>query len=212
MTKATDCCKKKEKEAQLMSEQQEIEFKTLLTAEEHKKICHFYHLIETDFKLQTNCYFDTVDKKLHQKGWGLRIRRYPDHGELTLKTPAKNGLLETTDSLSLKQTEQLIQQEKILTNGTVANKLLKEDIAPSQLILLTQLTTKRAEFEIDTGLLAIDESWYGLCHDFELELEVADSTQGKQDFLELLQKWKITYQPAQNKITRALLAKEKNEF
>ena len=55
-------------------------------------------------------------------------------------------------------------------------KLSDLNIDPASLIQTGKLTTKRAEFPIEEGLLAIDESWGDNLHDFELELEVGDAS------------------------------------
>ncbi len=90
----------------------------------------------------------------------------------------------------------------------MADKLAEYAITAKDLILFAELTTKRAEFSIDEGLLALDESWYTNQHDYELELEVENSEKGKQDFKMLLDKFDITYRPAKNKIERAAYAQQ----
>ncbi len=186
-----------------MSQQLEIEFKAMLRKAEYLKICNYYALKGSDFHTQTNVYFDHPNHLLKEKKWALRIRLLEDHGELTLKTPSSAGRIETTDKLSLLQTQELITNRHILTNGFVAEKLRQAAIDPASLIPTAKLTTKRAEFLIDQGLLAIDENWYGTQHDFELELEVTDPQKGRSDFLKLLTHWQIPYRPSQNKIARA---------
>jgi uncharacterized protein YjbK len=187
-----------------MSKQVEIEFKTLLTQAEHQKVIAFYQLTSSDFHTQTNLYFDTADQQLKQNKFGLRIRMTSDKAELTLKTPLKEGLLETTDLLSIKEATDLKDKQMILQKGAVADRLMAEQIDPASLKPFAELTTRRAEFPISEGLLALDESWYGQCHDYELELEVAEASSGKQAFFTLLDKLGIVYQPAKNKIVRAL--------
>ena len=76
----------------------------------------------------------------------------------------------------------------------------------SELQLLAQLKTARIQIVLPIGELALDESWYGNNHDYELELEVSEAMQGKQDFLNLLEEFQIDYQPAKNKIVRAFEA------
>ena len=142
-----------------MTHQVEIEFKTLLTREEYQRVIAFYQLDRSAFHTQTNLYFDTLDHQLKQKKFGLRIRTTEDKAELTLKSPLKEGLLETTD------------------------------------------------------ILALDESWYGQSHDYELELEVSEASSGKRAFLSLLDRLHISYRPAKNKIIRALEEKlSKKEY
>ena len=167
--------------------------------------------MDDDFYNQKNCYFDTPTQDLQKKKFGLRIREYQTYGELTLKTPAVHGLLETTDTLTIQQTKQLINEQKILASGAVADVLIKHQIQPKDLHMTAQLTTKRAEIQLPEGLLALDESWYGNGHDYELELEVA-SIHEKENFEKILSRWRIDYQPAPNKIMRALNeARQQNE-
>ena len=80
------------------------------------------------------------------------------------------------------------------------------NIDPASLIQTGKLTTKRAEFPIEEGLLAIDESWGDNLHDFELELEVGCIC-GKNCFYKFLKRFSLPYRPAKNKIQRMLEAK-----
>ena len=79
-------------------------------------------------------------------------------------------------------------------------------IQPDQVRLLADLKTARIQIDLPIGELALDESWYGKNHDYELELEVSEASKGKQDFLDLLAEFGIRYQPAKNKIVRAFEA------
>ena len=187
-----------------MTKQIEIEFKTLLTQEAYQRVIAFYQLAPSAFHTQTNLYFDTPDNQLKQKKFGLRIRMMEDKAELTLKSPLKEGLLETTDSLSINEAVTLRENQTILQTGTVAAFLREAQIDPAAVKPFAELTTRRAEFNVPAGVLALDESWYGQAHDYELELEVAEASSGERAFLALLEELDITYQPAKNKIHRAL--------
>ncbi|KAF1296392.1 adenylate cyclase [Enterococcus sp. JM4C] len=191
-----------------MSENLEIEFKTLLTESDYQAICQLYQLGEQDFHSQTNIYFDNQTSDLKEKQMGLRIRLLPTYAELTLKSPAKEGLLETTDKLTLSQAQDFLLKDSLPTFGAVYDFLKNASIDCRTLKSIGKLTTKRAEFSIEEGLLALDESWYGHAHDYELELEVADYAVGKKQFEHLLSRLSISYQPAKNKIQRML--EEKN--
>lgn len=187
-----------------MAKTREIEFKSMLTENEFAMLCQHYQLTSDTFKTQTNCYFDTEDYKLRSLGWGLRIRLYADRGELTLKVPAaEGGLWEYTDALTLETAQTLRTQGTCLHTGAVADKLQEAGLSATEVKLLADLTTKRAEFSIPEGLLALDENFYGTTHDFELELEVSDPVHGQAAFLQLLQQLHLTYRPAENKISRA---------
>lgn len=190
-----------------MTEQIEIEYKTLLSKKQYTQLIAHYQLTTQDFKTQVNHYFDTPDQQLRSLGFGLRVRTTTVYDELTLKTPIENGLLETTDQLTNAETAEILHSGNILRTGAVAKRLLAASIEPMAIVPLATLTTKRAEFSIPEGLLAIDHSWYGEKEDFELELEVSDPIEGKQAFLTLLDTFNIHYQPAKNKIERAMSEK-----
>lgn len=188
-----------------MSEQIEIEYKTLLTAEQFQAIKAKYAPNQAAF-VQENYYFDTPHFDLKHKHCGLRIRRTENSAECTLKTPLSEGLLETTDKLTIQEAEEWLSAKKVPNKGSVAEKLTTLDISISELQLLAQLKTARIQIVLPIGELALDESWYGDNHDYELELEVPEANQGKQDFLSLLEEFQIDYQPAKNKIVRAFEA------
>lgn len=187
-----------------MTEQIEIEYKTLLSKNQYTQLIAHYQLTAQDFKTQVNHYFDTPDQQLRSLGFGLRVRTTAVYDELTLKTPVENGLLETTDQLTNAETAEILHSGNILRTGAVVKRLLAASIEPMAIVPLATLTTKRAEFSIPEGLLAIDHSWYGEKEDFELELEVSDPIEGKRAFLTLLDTFNIHYQPAKNKIERAM--------
>ncbi|MFV0560068.1 MAG: CYTH domain-containing protein [Enterococcus sp.] len=189
-----------------MAQNIEIEFKTLLSEKEYLHLLDIYAISEKDFHKQTNVYFDTPTQELKNKNCGLRIRLLDTSAEFTLKTPEKTGLLETTDILTLKQANEYILENALPANGEVAQKIAELGIQLDTIQTIGQLTTKRAEFAIDEGLLAIDESWARNLHDYELELEVQQTTSNRENFLNLLEKHGISYKPADNKIKRMLTA------
>lgn len=194
-----------------MSQAIEIEYKTLLTATEYEKLVTDFSLSDTLFFTQTNVYYDTPDFKLKALGMGLRIRLLENRGELTLKSPlteANAGLLETTDTLTHEEATSLVNQEQILLEGAVANFLNEKGIQPTDLMVHAALKTKRVEVQLNPdALLVLDESWYHGKHDYELELEVSESTEGKRVFKDLLNQYGIIFKTSENKIARALKAK-----
>lgn len=189
-----------------MPEQIEIELKTLLTYEEYQRCIDYWQLHTEQAFTQSNSYFDTPDFKLKHLGCGLRIRTLANQAELTLKTPLTEGLLETTDHYSLAEIQPSLKQKTIPRQGAVARKLQSLGIELDELHLLAELTTKRYQFNLEIGEIALDESWYHQQHDYELELEVADYTKGKLAFEKLCQQLSINYKPATNKIARAFQA------
>ncbi|EOL43699.1 CYTH domain-containing protein [Enterococcus caccae] len=189
-----------------MSENLEIEFKTLLSREEFSRTVDYFQLKEEQFFTQINYYFDSVDFQLKKRHMGLRVRVLSNNAEITLKVPEKVGLLEINDMLSIQDANMIIESASLPDFGNVYNKLKDLGIDKNDLRLIGSLTTKRAEIKLPQGLLALDESWYNEQHDFELELEVDDATDGKKDFLALLDTLKIKESPSPNKIQRMMLS------
>ena len=187
--------------------QLEIEFKSLLHEKDYLRLCDYYQLTAKNYHTQTNVYFDTADQQLRNLKCGLRIRKYDTYGEITLKTPQAVGLLEITDQLTLEETNDWIARQSLPSTGAVADELKRLAIELSNLTVLAELTTKRAEFAIAEGLLALDESWYGNAHDYELELEVTDAALGKKAFENYLEDHHLPFIPAENKIVRAVKEK-----
>ena len=85
-----------------MSEHLEIEFKTLVSPQDFKRLIDHF-AIQNGLFTQTNHYFDTDDFQLKAQRMGLRIRVLADRGELTLKVPAPEGLLEINDPYRLRR-------------------------------------------------------------------------------------------------------------
>ncbi|MFD2304981.1 CYTH domain-containing protein [Enterococcus termitis] len=192
-----------------MSENLEIEFKTLLSKKEFLHTANFFNLNEHHFFTQTNHYFDTDDFQLREKYIGLRVRTLSKKAEITLKIPDTVGLMEINDSLSTAQAQAIIDSGSLPTFGAVYDKLIALGINIKDLRLIGNLTTKRAEKKLPQGLLALDESWYNEQHDFELELEVSDAISGKKEFLLLLDTLNIKEKPSPNKIQRMMLSSKK---
>lgn len=194
-----------------MSQEIEIEFKTLLTETDYLTLIADQALTEDDFFSQTNSYYDTPNFDLKKQGMGLRIRLREAQAELTLKSPLDDqvGLLETTDYLPLDLAESLVKEQKILSEGNVADFLMTRGIAVDQLVTYANLTTKRAEVQLTPEtLLVLDESWYHGKHDYELEMEVTEAATGQLFFDNFLKKNAIVYQPAKNKVQRAFEANQ----
>ncbi|XUD13090.1 hypothetical protein IGJ55_002271 [Enterococcus sp. AZ170] len=189
-----------------VSENLEIEFKTLLSIEEFSRAVDYFQLKKEHFFTQTNYYFDSTDFQLRKRYMGLRVRILSNHAEITLKIPEKVGLLEINDALSIKEAHSIVESATLPSFGNVYNKLNSLGIDQNDLRLIGDLTTKRAEKKLPQGLLALDESWYNEQHDFELELEVSDADKGRKDFLVLLDTLTIKESPAPNKIQRMMLS------
>ncbi len=147
-----------------MSENLEIEFKTLLSIEEFSRVIDYFQFKEEQFFTQINYYFDSADFQLRKRRMGLRVRVLSDNAEITLKIPEKVGLLEINDALSVEEAKAIVESATLPTIGNVYNKLNQLGIDQSDLRLIGSLTTKRAELKLPQGLLALDESWYNEQH------------------------------------------------
>lgn len=177
----------------------EIEYKTLLTMDEFKRLDSLYQHIKPIN--QTNYYIDTPDFALKSKRLSLRVRTYSDRAELTLKIPQTVGNLEHNQDLTLEEVKEL-KQTFTLPQGLIYDKLLAQGVAIDQLGILGHLTTRRREVTLPIGLLAIDSNRYAHITDYELELEVADAEQGEKDFQAFLDQYQIAFKYAKSKVAR----------
>lgn len=190
-----------------MSQEIEIEFKSMLLEEEYLALKEAYSFQPSI--LQTNYYFDTPNFDLKHQHMGLRVRTFETSGEITLKTPAEQGLLETTDTLDGQAFQDFLKTMRFPTAPNVYSMLEKQHIDTSLIISpFASLTTERMEAEFGNGiLLCLDCSHYYGKTDYELEIEVPHHKEGKQFFNTFLAKHHLPYRPAQNKIQRAKEAK-----
>lgn len=182
-----------------MTQEVEIEFKSMLTKDEYDALLNAYGLTDK-VNWQANDYFDTPAFELKNHGAALRIRE-KKHGQvLTLKQPHEVGLLETHATITETEAENLFKY------GIIHDDQMKEALASFHLSgpleHLGRLETKRAEFETPEGLIVLDESHYLEIHDYEIEFEVTDEAKGKIAFEQLLHHHGIPFRPAKNKIVR----------
>ncbi|MGA9466995.1 MAG: CYTH domain-containing protein [Exiguobacterium marinum] len=182
-----------------MTQEVEIEFKSMLTKKEYETLLQTYKL-EDQVRWQANDYFDTPSFQLKEKGAALRIRE-KKHGQvLTLKQPNDVGLLETHATITEAEAEDLFKY------GIIHDDQMKQALAPFQLSAplehLGRLETHRAEHQMKDGLLVLDESHYLETTDYEIEFEVTNEEAGRRAFERLLAEHGLPYRPAKNKIVR----------
>src|SRR4051812_19896764 len=106
-----------------MSQNIEIEFKNMLSADEFCMIRNFFQLTSADFIKQENYYFDTKDFALKQHGCALRIREKKGRFEMTLKQPHPDGLLEINEILSPEQVHLLLNGGQLM-DGIIKTQIL----------------------------------------------------------------------------------------
>ncbi|WP_027107690.1 CYTH domain-containing protein [Lacticigenium naphthae] len=187
-----------------MSENKEIEFKSLLLNSEYDRLLNYFQLDKVDKQYQINHYFDTNNLDLKEKRSALRIRIINDnHAEITLKTPEDNYLLETSEDLTVDAAKRMIQSNTLEVPISIQTVLQNIGINSTNLKKIATLETNRIEKDIPEGLLVLDESHYKNIVDYELELEVTNYEKGKVDFLNFLASHKLPYRKARNKIARA---------
>jgi uncharacterized protein YjbK len=184
-----------------MKQELEIEFKNLLTKEEFETLKEAFNLSEDKFFYQENHYFDTQQFSLKEKGAALRIRVKNGKYTLTLKQPHKEGLLETHQLLTEKESR-LLFEGKTTISGDIANLLKTLDTEPEEIQYFGTLSTYRAQFDYKGGILVLDHSHYLQTDDYEIEYETTDFALGKQVFEELLRSFHIPIRKTENKIKR----------
>ncbi|EIJ81836.1 adenylate cyclase [Bacillus methanolicus PB1] len=194
-----------------MSQQIEIEFKNLLTKDEFHRIQKVFQIKSNDFSKQINYYFDTGIFSLKEFGSALRIREKDGFFELTLKQPAKEGLLETNQKINSVEAEKMLHH-LIFPEGTIKTIFQDLNINILELEYLGSLTTFRAEQIYKGGLLVFDHSYYLNTEDFEIEYEVTNREEGQKIFLDLLSEHKIPLRNTENKIKRFFAAKNNLSF
>ncbi|WP_214735076.1 CYTH domain-containing protein [Exiguobacterium sp. s154] len=182
-----------------MTQEVEIEFKSMLTKDEYETLLRAYQL-DDQVRWQANDYFDTPSFQLKANGAALRIRVKKQGQVLTLKQPNEVGLLETHATITEDEAEDLFKY------GIIHDEQMKRALAPFQLNAplehLGRLETNRAELQLEDGLLVLDESHYLETSDYEIEFEVTNEEEGKRAFEGLLAKHGLPYRPAKNKIVR----------
>lgn len=176
-----------------MDKHNEIEFKTMLTEAEYERILQAY---PSPSYTQKNIYLDTQDGFFQKQTIGCRIRLKNDAYEFTLKKPTTDEITEETN-WSLPESDVIEFQR----SGTFQPDWLD---LPSALVAIGEIETIRSEHSFRSGQLMLDRSTYSGKVDYELEFEVADYAEGKQDFDEFLALHQLPYRPAKKKLVRML--------
>lgn len=183
-----------------MSTNNEIEFKQLIDFNTYNVIKDSYFKQITPFS-QTNYYIESPSFKLRDHHSALRIRVKQNTFEITLKVPAKVGLIEYNHIIDF---EPHIGQTIVKsTLPTDIQKILTEfNVGENELSILGALTTERLEVEFQNELLVLDKSQYFDKTDYELEFEVSDYQIGFEKFQNLLNQFNLVHEPPKNKVQR----------
>jgi uncharacterized protein YjbK len=194
----------------MMSQEVEIEVKSMLTKEAYNTLLKGFHLLESDAIIQYNHYFETPNFALKNTGSGLRIREKNGSYTLTLKQPYKVGKLETHQSISY-EAWQTAQQKSILPAGNVMNQLLKLEIPVEQLEFVGTLTTNRIEIKYEDGILCFDKSYYFDQIDYEIEFEGTSEQHAASTLSKLLSGYDLSQIATENKVRRFFKQKNKQD-
>lgn len=168
----------------------EIEFKILLTKDIFNKILKDYQDQVIEQYEQTNYYL--MHPSLDKNQYMLRIRKKKGQFELTLKEPKAQGNLETNITLSKEEANDILHKQ--YPKNIIFEKLLDLGITLQDLDSSNYLQTLRSDIKLPFGLLSLDKNTYKDIIDYELELEVTNKKEGEKVFLQLLQKYQLSYE------------------
>ncbi|WP_110113389.1 CYTH domain-containing protein [Bacillus sp. CGMCC 1.16541] len=184
-----------------MKQEIEIEFKNLVTKQEFDELIAHFNIGEEDFITQDNHYFDTTSFSLKDCGAALRIRYKKGGYVLTLKQPHEQGLLETHQFLTEDEAKAFMNGQVHVT-GKIRELIERLGVDVTELLYFGTLTTRRVEKPYKDGLLVFDHSLYLEKEDYELEYEVKNAKEGKENFKQLLHSLHIPIRKTENKIRR----------
>ncbi|KHF38831.1 CYTH domain-containing protein [Halalkalibacter okhensis] len=184
-----------------MSQEIEIEVKSMLTEEGYHTLINGLELLGANAVTQHNHYFETPDFSLKSAHSGLRIREKDQTFTLTLKQPHTVGKLETHQTL--KEGEWITAKEEgLLPAGQVVSQLTSLKIPIERLTYVGTLTTSRIEISYRNGTLCLDKSSYLGQTDFEIEFEGTSLSHAESTLTKLLESYNLPYTETDNKVRR----------
>lgn len=176
----------------------EIEFKCLIDDKTYNQLLDKFNLHSKIFT-QTNYYFDTKDEILRQEKIALRIREKDGQFKITKKVNKSENEIEESHHYLTQE-----EAKTYLSEGFDANIIGINHYVYLQL----SLTTNRVSFPYLNGKLFLDKSIYNDIIDYEIEYEANNVIDGRQTFLEFLDKENIVFKKAESKIVRAYKTKK----
>jgi uncharacterized protein YjbK len=184
-----------------VSQEIEIEVKSMLTEEAYCTLVKGLKLDESEAVTQHNHYFETPDFSLKAAHAGLRIREKNNTFTLTLKQPHTVGKLETHQTLN--KNEWITAKEQgTLPDGKVKGQLNSLNIPIEKLAYVGTLTTSRIEISYKEGNLCLDKSSYLGKTDFEIEFEGISEEHANSTLMKVLNDYNIQYTVTENKVRR----------
>ncbi len=177
-----------------MTQNVEIEFKTIIPLETYQYLLKKFDLENNVFK-QINHYFDTNEYILSQKQIVLRIRQKGELFKVTLKCQSDKEAYEKHFVLKKEKAMDMIE------NGFYTKEFF--DDIDEFVTFQVSLDNYRVSTPYEGGTLFLDRCDYCNVTDYELEYEANNYEDGKIVFEKLLSNCNITPIPIKRKSERA---------
>lgn len=182
----------------------EIEFKNLLTKVEYEKIFDTLNLETAPTIHNANYYYDDALESLKLANAALRIRHTNTKSEMTLKIKKEKGNIEINIPLEATGYNEKPNVLPILPLP-IMDELSSLGVSLKTPLLFQEISTERKEINYKNGLLVVDKTTFANnVVDYELEFEVADFNQGREDFDSILKQFDIPRRASKPKIARAV--------
>lgn len=178
----------------------EIEFKTVVTKEKYTELLEHFNLENNIFK-QVNHYFDTDDYELNANSIVLRIRQKgAERFKVTLKSQGEKEAYENHVFISKDQAQDMIE------NGFNTNEFF-DNIDNKFVRFVVSLDNYRVSTPYQGGTLFLDRCDYCNTTDYEIEFEFNTYDEGKVIFEQFLDDQNIELHPTKRKSERAFTCK-----
>ncbi|MCX8039057.1 MAG: CYTH domain-containing protein [Planctomycetota bacterium] len=143
---------------------------------------------------QENRFYDTADRRLRAAGLSVRVRR--ENGRLLLTCKGRGQM--ARDGTGTHRRE---EWERELPAGSAEPlaELLPERwraaLGDGRLQLLGGFSNRRQQWRDGPHLLCLDDTDFGVRHDYELEIETAQPAAAHARWATLLAAWGIAWEP-----------------
>lgn len=165
----------------------EYEARAMINESQYETLMSFYCKENLPYKdlINTNIYFDTVEKYLTHHHMVLRIRNIKgDKDELTLKIKGEKGDLEITHTLSELEKKEMLEKA-IVPSSKISDELISRGVNLSQIKQVASLKTNRREIYFKDFIFVIDKNIFNNKIDFNIEVEAKSKEEAKKHLNEL---------------------------
>lgn len=176
-----------------MNNEVEIEYKTIVTLEEYKKLIKHFDLVEKTPIKQTNYYFETKDDFIKSLMDSLRIRKISNTYTVTYKKHVSNNkVIELNNNITSEEFN------KYMSNGI---NLKEYNNSNKTAFNISSLTTERFEISNNNIKYFIDKSTYNGITDYEIEIETTKEL-NNSEISTIFSKLDIIYKKSVPKVVR----------